>query len=58
MENSIKTMFQSVLFNKFDHSSNLIAFLLNKFVLKRKLVNHNCEILSPKGTSGTLTDGT
>jgi hypothetical protein len=45
MGNRAKSLFHSVLFNKFLHETNLIALLFS-----------NLEILSPKGTSHTNSD--
>jgi hypothetical protein len=50
MENSAKSQFYSVLFNKFHHKTNLIT------LFKRKLRSQDSEILRSKGTSHTNSD--
>jgi hypothetical protein len=41
MENSAKSLFYSILFNKFHHRTKQMAFFFSKFVFERKLRAQN-----------------
>jgi hypothetical protein len=56
MGNRAKSLFYSVLFNKYHRRSNLIELLFSNLVFLSLLDTQNFEIFSPKGTSHTNSD--